>query len=462
MDWMAQEQERGITITSAATTCGFETSPPHQHPRHTRPRRLHHRGGAIATRPRRRRRRLRLGRRRRAPDRDCVAAGQQVPGAADLLRQQDGPHRRRLLPHCQDDRGPARVHPRRHPAADRRRGSLPRGHRSRHDDGPRVGRDHRQGRAYDEIAIPAEYRSPGRGVAGQAARHRRPEDDDLMEKYSRDVELVARDIDAPSATAPWRSRSSRSLCGSAFKNKGVQPMLDAVVDFLPSPFDIPPATGLDLKGIEVLEVPPTRRRRSRRWRSRSWPTRSAASPTSGVLGEASTRAPRSTTPPRSARSGSAASSRCTRTTARTSTRPWRATSCRPRLQEDHHRRHVVRPDHPIVLERMEFPEPVIHVAIEPKTKADQDKLGKALYSLSDEDPTFRVRTDDETGQTVISGMGELHLEVLVDRMLRRVQRRRHRRQAAGRLPRDDHPRREERRLPPRQADRRRRASSPTS
>jgi translation elongation factor EF-G len=67
---------------------------------------------------------------------------------------------------------------------------------------------------------------------------------------------------------------------------------------------------------------------------------------------------------------------------------------------------------------MEFPEPVIHVAIEPKTKADQDKLGKALYSLSEEDPTFRVRTDEETGQTVISGMGELHLEVLVDRMLR--------------------------------------------
>jgi elongation factor G len=75
-------------------------------------------------------------------------------------------------------------------------------------------------------------------------------------------------------------------------------------------------------------------------------------------------------------------------------------------------------DDPIVLERMEFPEPVIHVAIEPKTKSDQEKLGKALKSLSDEDPTFRIRTDEETGQTVISGMGELHLEVLVDRMQR--------------------------------------------
>ncbi|MEL7210747.1 MAG: EF-Tu/IF-2/RF-3 family GTPase, partial [Actinomycetota bacterium] len=76
------------------------------------------------------------------------------------------------------------------------------------------------------------------------------------------------------------------------------------------------------------------------------------------------------------------------------------------------------PDAPIVLEELEFPEPVIHVAVEPKTKADQDKLGKALYSLSEEDPTFQVRTDHETGQTVISGMGELHLEILVDRMLR--------------------------------------------
>ena len=88
------------------------------------------------------------------------------------------------------------------------------------------------------------------------------------------------------------------------------------------------------------------------------------------------------------------------------------------LKIDHDRRHALRPGHPIVLEALEFPEPVIHVAVEPKTKADQDKLGKALFALSEEDPTFRVRTDEETGQTVISGMGELHLEVLVDRMLR--------------------------------------------
>ena len=92
---------------------------------------------------------------------------------------------------------------------------------------------------------------------------------------------------------------------------------------------------------------------------------------------------------------------------------------RHRPQEHPHRRHALRPRRtPIVLEELVFPEPVIHVAVEPKTKADQDKMGKALYSLSEEDPTFQVRTDEETGQTIISGMGELHLEVLVDRMLR--------------------------------------------
>ena len=100
-------------------------------------------------------------------------------------------------------------------------------------------------------------------------------------------------------------------------------------------------------------------------------------------------------------------------------RPGRRHRRRHRPQEHPHRRHAVRREGRRSSSRtLEFPEPVIHVAVEPKTKADQDKMGKALYSLSEEDPTFQVRTDEETGQTVISGMGELHLEVLVDRMLR--------------------------------------------
>ena len=247
------------------------------------------------------------------------------------------------------------------------------------------------------------------------------EDDDLMEKYLGDEEL---DRGRHQARPSARARSAFSfvpvLCGSAFKNKGVQPMLDAVVDFLPTPLDIPPATGTDLKGIEVLERPADEKAPFA-----ALAFKIVADPFgkltyfrvySGAVNKGDEvynstkdrkRAPRAhpadaRQPPRGHRRGHG-----------------RRHRRRPRLQGHDHRRHAVRPRRTrSILERMEFPEPVIHVAIEPKTKADQDKLGKALYSLSDEDPTFRVRTDEETGQTVISGMGELHLEVLVDRMLR--------------------------------------------
>ena len=133
----------------------------------------------------------------------------------------------------------------------------------------------------------------------------------------------------------------------------------------------------------------------------------------------SRRVRRSTTRRRIARSASVASCACTRTSAKTSRSRTRATSSPGSASS--RRRPATRcaeKAHPIILERMDFPEPVISVAIEPKTKADQDKLGKALGSLSDEDPTFQVHTDDDTGQTIIAGMGELHLEVLVDRMMR--------------------------------------------
>ena len=210
------------------------------------------------------------------------------------------------------------------------------------------------------------------------------------------------------------------LCGSAFKNKGVQPMLDAVVDYLPSPLDIPPTKGTDPKSDEQIERKP-----SEDEPFAALAFKIVADPygkltyfriysgkiEKGVRGLQHDQGP--------ARSASVASCACTRTSARTSTSRTRATSSpgsassRPRTGDtlcDARTRSCSR--------SMEFPEPVISVAIEPKTKHDQDKLGKALGSLSDEDPTFRVNTDDETGQTIIRGMGELHLEVLVDRMMR--------------------------------------------
>ena len=157
MDRMVQEQERGITITSAATTCMLER-PPHQHHRHARPRRLHRRGRALAARARRRRRRVRRRRRRRAPDRDGVAPGQQVRRPPHVLRQQDGPPRRRLLQGAGQHRGPARLHHRGRPAADRRRGPLQRRHRPGDHEGPGLGR---RG-ARREVDGAARSRRPGR------------------------------------------------------------------------------------------------------------------------------------------------------------------------------------------------------------------------------------------------------------------------------------------------------------
>ncbi len=209
------------------------------------------------------------------------------------------------------------------------------------------------------------------------------------------------------------------ICGSAFKNKGVQPMLDAVVDFLPSPLDIPPAEGTDMKGENVVE-----RKADEESPFAALAFKIVADPFgkltyfrvySGTIGKGDE--VYNSTKDRKERLGRIllmhANQREDLDVAMAGDivagLGFKQTTTGDTLCDR---------AHPIVLERMEFPEPVIHVAIEPKTKVDQDKLGKALYSLSEEDPTFRVRTDDETGQTVISGMGELHLEVLVDRMLR--------------------------------------------
>ena len=167
-------------------------------------------------------------------------------------------------------------------------------------------------------------------------------------------------------------------------------------------------------------APPTTASRSAPWPSRSPRIRTSASwPTSGSTRARSRPARTCSTPRRARRSGSAASSRCTPTTARRSTSVYAGDiAAAVGLKETFTGDTLSDPDHPVVLESIVFPEPVIEVAIEPKTKADQDKLALALQRLAEEDPTFRVHTDEESGQTRIAGMGELHLDVLVDRMVR--------------------------------------------
>ena len=247
-------------------------------------------------------------------------------------------------------------------------------------------------------------------------------DDTIMEKYLAEEPITADDLRRALRTATLAAAVVPVLCGSAFKNKGVQPMLDAVVDYLPSPLDLPPTEGHrpnHTEDIEERKADDCRALLRPRLQDHDRPLRRQADLHPGVLGHAAkgrvhhqhhqgqegaggAHPPDARQPPR----GQGRHLR-------------RRHHGRRRPEEHHDGRHpVASPQHPIVLEALEFPEPVIHVAVEPKTKADQDKLSRALYSLSEEDPTFRVRSDEETGQTVISGMGELHLEVLVDRMLR--------------------------------------------
>jgi elongation factor G len=245
------------------------------------------------------------------------------------------------------------------------------------------------------------------------------EDDEVLEKYLSDEPISERELKHVIRLGTLAGHFVPVLTGSAFKNKGVQLMLDAVIDFLPSPLDIPPAEGTNLRGDEVVTREPDEKA----------PFAALAFKiVSDPFGKLTYFRVYSGT----VNKGDEVFN---------STKEKRERIGRILLMHSNQREDLDsamagdivaglgfketttgdtlcdRSD-PIILERMEFPEPVIHVAIEPKTKSDQDKLGKALKSLSDEDPTFRIRTDEETGQTVISGMGELHLEILVDRMQR--------------------------------------------
>jgi len=245
-------------------------------------------------------------------------------------------------------------------------------------------------------------------------------DDNVMERYVSEQEITPDDLRKGIRVATIASELVPVLCGSAFKNKAVQPMLDAVVDYLPSPVDVPPTIGVEPRSGNEIE---RHHRDDEPFSSLAFKIMS--DPFVGKLTYLRVY------------SGTLEKG----TTVLNSSRDRKERIGRILQMHANHREDrdaVYTGDivavvglkstttgdtlcsvaHPIVLESLEFPEPVVHVAVEPKTKADQDKLSRALFALSEEDPTFRVRSDQETGQTVISGMGELHLEVLVDRMLR--------------------------------------------
>ena len=275
------------------------------------------------------------------------------------------------------------------------------------------------GAKYDSVDIPAEYQAQAEEWRAKLLEIVASEDEELMEKYLADEPLSVEEIKKGLRTGTLAFSFVPVLCGTAFKNKGVQPMLDAVIDYMPSPLDIDGAQGTNMKGDEAI------------WRHADEKEPFAALAfkiVSDPFGKLTYFRVYSGTVSKGEEIYNSVKEKRERV--------GRLLLMHANQREDIDVamagdivaglgfKDVTTGDtlcdrnNPVVLERMEFPEPVIHVAIEPKTKNDQDKLGKALKSLSDEDPTFRVRTDEETGQTVISGMGELHLEVLVDRMQR--------------------------------------------
>ncbi|MEV8511123.1 elongation factor G [Dactylosporangium sp. NPDC051484] len=245
-------------------------------------------------------------------------------------------------------------------------------------------------------------------------------DDDIMVRYLDGDEISVEDLKDAIRRATIAGKINPVVCGSAFKNKGVQPMLDAVVDFLPSPLDIPAIEGIATDGETPLLRKP-----------------SVGEPFSGLafkiqtdkhLGkltyvriysgslESGSQVVNSTKD-RKERIGKIYQMHANKREERSSAAAGDIIAVQG-LKQTTTGDTLCDPANPVILESMTFPEPVIEVAIEPKTKADQEKLGTAIQRLAEEDPTFRVKNDEETGQTVIAGMGELHLDILVDRMRR--------------------------------------------
>jgi elongation factor G len=276
------------------------------------------------------------------------------------------------------------------------------------------------GKQTDVVDVPADLRAEAERRRTAMIEAVADVDDDLTARYLEGGQLSVDDIRHGLRLGTLQNRIVPVLTGSALKNKGVQPMLDAVVHYLPSPLDVPPVIGLDpATGKELLRTVDDREPFA------ALAFKIAADPFVGKL----------------------AFFRVYSGSLRTGSYVLNASKDRRerigRIVQLHanHREDIDEvnagdiaaavglketytgdtlsdPAHPIILESMTFPEPVIEVAIEPRTKADQDKLAVALQRLAEEDPTFRVQNDEETGQTLIAGMGELHLDVLVDRMVR--------------------------------------------
>ncbi len=418
MDWMEQEQERGITITSAATTCYWRDhriniidTPGHVDFTAEVERSLRVLDGAVAlfcavggVEPQSEtvwRQADKYGVPRVAFVNKMDRVGADYQGAISMMRERLG----------------ARAHPVQIPMGE---GDMFTGIIDIIQREALVWDDDVLGATYTRNQIPDAYVEQVEDLRRELIEATVEYDDELIEKYLEGHELTNDEIRHAVRAATVKVGITPILCGTAFKNKGVQPLLDAVVDFLPSPLDVPPVEGHHPhQADKVIRAPEDN-------------------------GPFSALAFKIATDPHV---GKLTFVRVYSGVLKSGSYVWNSNKDRKervgRILQMHANKREEREDlytgdiaaliglkdtrtgetlcderDPVVLEAMTFPEPVIDLAIEPRTKADQDKLSVALQKLAEEDPTFRVHTDEETSQTIISGMGELHLEIIVDRLLR--------------------------------------------
>nr|WP_320048459.1 elongation factor G [uncultured Desulfuromonas sp.] len=417
MDWMEQEQERGITITSAATTCFWKDNriniidtPGHVDFTIEVERSLRVLDGSVAV--------------------FCSVGGVE-PQSETVWRQADKYGVPRLAFVNKMDRI----------GADFQRGvdmmrdrlganpvplQLPIGKEDYFkgvvdlvEMKAFVWDDESLGAHFDEVEIPADMADEVEVAREAMLEELCTYDEELMEKYLGGDELTVDEVKLAIRKATIDLHINPVLCGSAFKNKGVQHLLDAVVDYMPCPTDVPPIEGIDPKGVEIT-----------RPADDDGPFAALAFKimTDPFVGQLTFFR---------VYSGIAeAGSSVLNSTKGKKERLGRILKMHANKREEIKQVYsgdiaaavglkysttgdtLCDPDHECLLEAMEFPDPVIHIAVEPKTKSDQEKMGVALGKLLAEDPSLGVRTDEETGQTILSGMGELHLEVIIDRLKR--------------------------------------------
>ena len=419
MDWMVQEQERGITITSAATTCFWNDfriniidTPGHVDFTAEVERSLRVLDGAVAVF-------------------DAVAGVE--PQSETVWRQADRYRVPRIAFVNKMDRVGADFDRcvemmKKRLSASPVRIQIPWGK----EDGFKgvvdlvsmrgyLYRDETLGAEYDEVDVPEDLRDEAMKRREEMVELVAETDDTLLEKYLSGEEVTDDELKAALRRATVTNKLQPVLCGSAFKNKGVQPLLDAVVDYLPAPVDVPPVEGFDPDEPEKA----LHREATDEGPFAALIFKIMTDPYVGQLAFFRVYSGH-------IESGTSVLNPNKQSTERIGRILKMHANKREEISEvwagdiaaavglkgvrtgDT----ICAEDSAVVLESMSFPEPVIAVSIEPKTKADQDKLAKAMAKLMQEDPTFRVHTDQDTGQTLISGMGELHLEIITDRLLR--------------------------------------------